>query len=143
MSRLSKANYIFAIAFLLSVIGTIGEDMRVVERYGWEFEKTTIVGDDITTGTINMKSQYLNYFVGGIMVLFFIKNARNTGWSLTMSSEETEMNGIDFPKGKPEYWFVEADIRGKCVNVGLGDSEVVIPLSKILSWFEEVKEENL
>ena len=74
MSKLSKANYILGTLFLLSLVASIGNDIKVVERYGWIYDKTTIIGQDISTETINMNIVYFNYLFMGILVIILFKN---------------------------------------------------------------------
>lgn len=143
MSKLSKANYILGTLFLLSLVASIGNDIKVVERYGWIYDKTTIIGGDISTETINMKIVYFNYVFMGTLIVVLFKNGRIVNNSFTFSTEAIEESGITFPKGKPEYWFVEAGLRERSITVGIDEFEVAVPLPLILSWFEKVKDEHL
>lgn len=41
----------------------------------------------------------------------------------------------EFPRGEPDYWYIEADLREKMLEVGVDDYVLRIPLFTILKWF--------
>ncbi len=132
MSKLSKANYIFAILFLLSIIASIGNDIRVVERYGWIYDKTTIIGNDISTETINMNITVWNYLFMGILVVTLFKNGRNVNGSVIM-----DMSGIEefeFPNGAPESWHM--DTTDNYLAVAMDGCEIRISRKRIAKWIK-------
>lgn len=58
---------------------------------------------------------------------------------------EASKGGIDveFVGEEPDYWYAEADIRGKVVEVGMGDHRMRIPLATILFWFSKEEKEDM
>ena len=52
---------------------------------------------------------------------------------------EVERGGVtvQFIGEEPEYWYAEADIEEKMVDVGMGDHRMRIPLATILYWFSK------
>ena len=131
MSKLSKANYIFAILFLLSLIAAIGNDMRVVNRYGWVYDKTTIIGNDISTETINMNITVWNYLFMGVLLVTLIWNGKTLNNSLIINLDPSEIDDFEFPKGKPEKWHV--DIAETFIGVTINEYEIILPRHKIES----------
>ena len=59
----------------------------------------------------------------------------------TFECQEGELT-IDFPNGEPDYWYAEADINEKMLDVGIDDYSMRIPLFTILKWFSANKEDN-
>lgn len=59
------------------------------------------------------------------------------------SYEETNEIGLEFPRGEPKYYYAEADIRKKMVEVGIDDYVIRIPLNRILFWFAQEQEETM
>ena len=48
---------------------------------------------------------------------------------------ESAQRPIEFPKGEPEYWYGEFDVKNKMLEVRLDDFIVRIPQETVLSWF--------
>ena len=129
MSRLSRFNYIFSVIFLLSFISSIGNDVKVVKRYGWIYDKTTIIGDDISTQTINMNITLWNYLLMGILTLTLFKNGRAINNSIIMNIDSSDIADFEFPKGKPDKWHV--DIADHYIGVTINEYEIILPRNKI------------
>lgn len=49
---------------------------------------------------------------------------------------------VQFVGEEPEYWYAEADIQNKMVEVGVGKFVMRIPLMTILSWFTKDQKDN-
>lgn len=50
---------------------------------------------------------------------------------------------VEFVGEEPEYWYAEADIREKVVEVGINDHRMRIPLMTILYWFSKEETEDM
>ena len=50
---------------------------------------------------------------------------------------------VEFVGEKPEYWYAEADIREKLVEIGINDYIMRIPLMTILFWFSKEEQEDM
>lgn len=48
----------------------------------------------------------------------------------------------EFPRGEPKYWYVEADLEEKMLEVGVDDYVLRIPLFTILKWFSTNKDDE-
>lgn len=137
MSKLSTLDYVFAAFFLISLITAIGTDIMVVERYGWVYNQTTIIGSDVSTETINMRMEIWTYTTLGILIITLLLDGRSINNFLGASIDETGITGIDFPKGKPDNWFIEGPHENATFKVKLGEWEIIIPYSKIKDLFKE------
>ena len=58
---------------------------------------------------------------------------------------ELEKNGVtvEFVGDEPEYWYVEADLINKIVEVGIDNYRMRIPLTTILYWFSKEEKEDM
>lgn len=50
---------------------------------------------------------------------------------------------VEFVGKEPEYWYAEADIREKVVEIGINDHRMRIPLMTILFWFSKEEKEDM
>ncbi|MBA7490012.1 hypothetical protein ES702_00546 [subsurface metagenome] len=50
---------------------------------------------------------------------------------------------VEFVGEEPEYWYAEADIREKVVEVGIDNHRMRIPLMTILMWFSKEEKEDM
>ncbi len=49
---------------------------------------------------------------------------------------------VQFVGEEPEYWYAEADLKNKMVEVGVGKFVMRIPLTTILYWFTKDHKDN-
>ena len=61
----------------------------------------------------------------------------------TWEFEKMDELGFEFPKGEPDDYYVEGDLRKKMIEVGINDHVIRIPLNRILLWFSEEEDQNL
>jgi len=50
---------------------------------------------------------------------------------------------VEFEGEEPKYWYAEADIREKVVEIGINDYIMRIPLMTILFWFSKEEKEDM
>ncbi len=49
---------------------------------------------------------------------------------------------VTFIGEEPEYWFAEADIENKMIEIGINDHRMKIPLFTILKWFSTTQKDE-
>jgi len=42
---------------------------------------------------------------------------------------------VEFPKGEPEHWYAEYDVKEKVLEVCLGEYAIRIPQETVMHWF--------
>ena len=47
---------------------------------------------------------------------------------------------VQFIGEEPDYWYAEADVQAKVVEIGINNTRMRIPLTTILMWFSQEKE---
>ncbi len=50
---------------------------------------------------------------------------------------------VEFVGEEPEYWYAEADVKEKVVEVGIDDHRMRIPLMTILYWFSKEEKDDM
>lgn len=50
---------------------------------------------------------------------------------------------VEFVGEEPEYWYAEADIKEKVVEIGIDKHRMRIPLTTILFWFSKEEKDNM
>ena len=48
---------------------------------------------------------------------------------------------VQFIGEEPDYWYAEADVKAKVVEIGINKIRMRIPLTTILMWFSQEKED--
>ena len=47
----------------------------------------------------------------------------------------SDLREAEFPKGEPEHWYAEYDVKGKVLEVRLGKYAIRIPQEIVMHWF--------
>ena len=50
---------------------------------------------------------------------------------------------VEFVGEEPEYWYAEADVKEKVVEIGINDHKMRIPLMTILFWFSKEETDDM
>ena len=149
MTKLTLVNSLMAGLMLLSSISSLRLTYNNAQKYGWTYNQTIIVYSESTeeyiggTTIVSSTSQIIgSLFLAlfGILYLFNNSAIRN---SLRLEIGPTEMTGISFPFGDPEFWDVGVDLRTRAVEVTLNESKIVFPLTMILGWVDEHENQKM
>jgi len=128
---------------LLSALSSLRLTYDNAQKYGWKYNQTIIVYSELIgeyvggTTIVSSTSQIIgSLFLALLGILYLFNNSviRN---SLTMEIGPTEMTGISFPFGDPEFWDVGVDLSTRAVEVTLNKSKIVFPLTMILGWVDD------
>lgn len=128
VDKLTKINLVGGLLFLIASGVGIFDTMKCVSEYGWSYEETVIINGVSSTDFVNNYAKLFSAFLVLSFGIIFIMN----GNALSSSFSTTplgDIQGIIFPNGEPEYWFLEHNPSDDTIHVGLDEYSIDFPLS--------------
>ena len=131
MAKLHTVNFVVALILLLAAGSSSKETITMINEYGWEYNRTIIIGDERREETILGKTELLaGGFIGLISVLLLYNNSA-MGTPRHKILFEERPAGILFPEGDPETWDIWYDRKNEVIGVSLDKLSIIFPLSLI------------
>ena len=141
MKKLVLLNYICLVLLTLTFLMSIKESYNSITSFGWEWTKTTIIGDQTYIEEVSGLGMLLSSGLIGVMSFSIFLNIRQLKGSVDLILVGDDASSeMCFLGTKPEFWSVASD--NKNLIVQLDNYTIVIPHETILNLRKRKEEEQ-
>lgn len=130
-------NYVIGFTLIVIFITGVRLSLDTADKYGWNHNRTIIVGTDILTEEVSVRGQiYSEIFLLMIGISLIITGVEISG-SSQHPSHTSITTGIGFTGVESTYWDVYYDPQSRIIGVTLNDMGITLPLAMIEKWIEK------
>ena len=141
MKKLVLLNYACLVLLSLTFLTSLIETYTNISTYGWEWTKTTIIGDQTYIEEVSGLGMLLSSGLIGVISFSIYLNIRQLRGSVDLILVGDDASSeMCFLGTKPEFWSVASD--NKNLIVQLDNYTIVIPHETILNLRKRKEEEQ-
>jgi len=136
MRKTRIADVILGLIILLSSGMYIRTTITNGREYGWNHNRTIMVGDYVYIEEISSNVEIVGGLSSAVIGLLLLYNAQSLPRRAHIH-DDSESGGIQFPLGELDGWDIQYDRHTGRIGVILEDKAVTFPLEMVQDWEED------